>query len=489
MINREPLLEELVGAQNPWWTHPGARPNLPRRIAPRRGLEEILATLDGKEITTLLGPRQVGKTTILGEAVSHLLDAGTDPGRILYVNFDSLAAAVPDERAITALMEIFRRMVLRRSWTDVVRGEEKIFVFLDEVQAAADWSRTLKGWYDLGLPVKFVVSGSSSADILKGASESLAGRIAPHLILPLSFREFAGYHGPRAFDEWSARAATLASALGRGVTADAWIKTFEKSVKTLPGGGADFEALFGEYIVQGGYPGVLSAVHRQAALSTLRAIGDITIYKDLVRFYQIRNPKGLDRLVAILAHESASIVSRDSISRDLGINVRTVADYLDYLESAWMFRRSPMYTGSPRVSSKHLTKIHAVDPGLANAYKELGPGGTPSEKATQSLVESTVFSHMLRMQVGTGRILGEGPWYWRDGPKGLEVDVVGRMGGRAVPVEVKHARNLDERDFKGLRAFLEAHKDAGPTVMASRETFDVRGRVAVMPAWFFTLMA
>jgi len=481
-------LDFVLSDQNPWWSDPASRPPIPADLA-KRGVDEELGQAAQRDtITALVGPRQVGKTTLMRRAICALLDSGVPSDHVLYANFDTVLLASSSADPISEVLEHFRRTVLRKEWRSA--GSD-VHVFLDEVHAADGWSSRLKGWYDLGLPIRFAISGSSSSDVLVGASESLTGRLTPHLILPLSFAEFASIRGPKEAPRWSAFASRLSEDLfGAGrVSTREFRGRFAEALTGTPRGRTGMETAFGLYLLRGGYPGILTQADDGVALATLKAIGDLTVYKDLVRFHNIRNPKGLDRLVMTLAHESSSIVSYESLSRDLGVNFRTLTDYIEFLESAWLFKRAPMYSRSARTVTRHRPKVHAVDPGIANAFRE-GLGMTPGSERWQSRsVESTVFEHMLRLQLRRGRISGPGPWYWRHGSQGPEVDVVASVSGILLPVEVKYARRVEECDMRGLRAFLDEHDEAPLGIVASRDTFEMTDDAAVMPAWFLALLA
>lgn len=487
MEGGKPLsLDYILSDQNPWWSDPASRPPIPANLAKRRA--ELEPAGQTRTIMALVGPRQVGKTTLMRSRICDLLDSGVPHDHVLYANFDTVLLGSTSEDPISEVLEHFRRSVLKTDWRS---SGSDVHVFLDEVRVAQEWSSRLKGWYDLDLPIRFTVSGSSSSDVLVGASESLTGRLAPHLMLPLSFGEYASVQNHKETARWSEHADCLSTDLfGKGPPAPkAFRKRLEEAIEGVPRGTSGAEAAFARYMLRGGYPGILTQADDNVALTTLKTIGDLTVYKDLVRFHGIRNPKGLDRLVMTLAHESSNIVSYESLSRDLGVNYRTLSDYIEFLESAWLFKRAPMYSRSARTITKHRPKIHVVDPGIANAFREGLGASRGSEGRLGGSAESTVFAHMLRLQLRWGRMFGPGPWYWRDGPRGLEVDVVASVAGVLLPVEVKYARRVEDRDLRGLRTFLDGHPEAPLGIVASMDTFGMSDDIAVLPAWFLALMA
>ena len=129
----------------------------------RATLKERLKEKSPTLIQLIVGPRQVGKTTLSLEIASEWA------GRSLYASADTPEAALPNWRE-----GIWRRIEA------LARNGAPAVLLLDEVQYLPDWSLWLKAKYDeiqrLGLPIRIVASGSSSLQIGAGARESMAGR-------------------------------------------------------------------------------------------------------------------------------------------------------------------------------------------------------------------------------------------------------------------------------------------------------------------------
>jgi predicted AAA+ superfamily ATPase len=140
----------------------------------KRSAESLLKhILEGEKVGIILGARQVGKTTL----VKHVLD-----GRpAVFLNFDvevdkarfQAAAAMAPKDGIQSL------------------GNPSVLV-IDEAQRLPETSRIIKGWYDAGVPAKFLLLGSSSLDLLDQAAESLTGRNRKLVLPPMLFAETLG---------------------------------------------------------------------------------------------------------------------------------------------------------------------------------------------------------------------------------------------------------------------------------------------------------
>jgi len=134
-------------------------------MIPRRKAARLVALLDGSPAVALLGPRQVGKTTLA-------LEIG-ERRPSLYLDLESDA-----DRAKLAEPELY------------LAGHEDKLVILDEVHRAPDLFRSLRGLIDRGRRKglrtgRFLLLGSASIDLLKQSGESLAGRIAYLELAPI----------------------------------------------------------------------------------------------------------------------------------------------------------------------------------------------------------------------------------------------------------------------------------------------------------------
>ena len=126
--------------------------------------------LSGDKVGIILGARQVGKTTL----VEHVLGGR----KTACLNFD---VEIDKQRFLAA-------SVLSPSDALKSLGNPEVLV-VDEAQRLPDASRVVKGWHDAHLPVKILLLGSSSLNLLNQAAESLTGRNEKLLLPPLLFKE------------------------------------------------------------------------------------------------------------------------------------------------------------------------------------------------------------------------------------------------------------------------------------------------------------
>src|SRR3989338_4064618 len=173
MIDAGKLLE-----LNHWWKLGKVREEfaLPYK---RKLFQEILKYLDTRQIIGVVGLRRVGKSTLFYQIIDFLIKKGTSPESIIYFSFDE------SRDDIREILKVYEENIAKKRI-----GNERVFVFLDEIQKLEDWQNKIKAMYDLYPNIKFFISGSASINILLPAKESLAGRIFYFDLDLLSFQEF-----------------------------------------------------------------------------------------------------------------------------------------------------------------------------------------------------------------------------------------------------------------------------------------------------------
>ncbi|HLB34190.1 MAG: hypothetical protein A3F67_02475 [Verrucomicrobia bacterium RIFCSPHIGHO2_12_FULL_41_10] len=350
----------------------------------RKRLKEPPPTL----LQILIGPRQVGKTTLLLELATEL------GSRALYMSADSPEAVLPD----------WGDLLWKRAKELAILGPSVLFI--DEVQTLPHWSRWLKSHFDQilkeSLPLHVVVTGSSSLKLGAGSRESMAGRFE-QLVLP----------------HWGAR--DLIELLD--VSED---NAAQKIVSF------------------GGYPGAVRFWDDLPRWKNYlqHSIIEPAIGRDILQLEHVRKPALLRQLFAIAAAHPAEILSLEKIAGSLAEKgaLETLSHYLELLREAFLVTPIAKYSGSEIRRRKSPPKLVLLN----NALLAAGGGGLPPTQETDPerwgrWVENACLAHAINQ--------GENVTYWREEPWEVDGIFIGTHGNWLVEIKTG---TYTASDLRGL---------------------------------------
>ncbi|NOZ80279.1 MAG: ATP-binding protein [DPANN group archaeon] len=362
---------------------------------------EIKRHIKRKEIVAVIGPRQVGKTTL----INHLLK---DFKRVKTVSFDDLEAKNLFETNTDAFVKLY------------IEGYD--YLFIDEIQYSGSSGRILKYIYDTQ-DIKIFISGSSAAEVSIKSLKFLVGRVFIYHLFPFSFKEFL------AFKDKS-----LASVLAR---------------EKIGGLEKRFHALVQEFILFGGYPEVVLAKDEQEKKLILKNIYNTYFLREIRDIFGLSEDYRLSRLLKALSLQIGNLINYAELATLSGTSAYGVKKFLNILEKTFICRESKNFHTNKRSELKKSPKIFFIDPGIRNISinnfsKERGDIG--------ALYENFIAAEMIKQDVELK--------YWRT-RSGGEVDFVIEKEGRIIPIEIKTIisnKNLG----RSFHSFIETYapKDA-----------------------------
>ena len=410
---------------NPWWKTGHIKEGWLKDYR-RKSYFEISKYIDKRQIILIWGLRRVGKTTLLFQVISDILKK-TNSKKIFYFSFDEIAFDLKD------VLESYQKLILNRTLDEM---KETVYVFLDEIQKVKDWENKLKTYYDLYPNIKFFTSGSASVSLRKNARESLAGRILDFLLKPLSFEEFLEMNGRdvRKIRE----------------DPDIWKR------ELLP--------LFHRYLKYGMFPELVNEEDEEFARKyILNNIIEIIIYKDLPEEFEIKDVELLKNLIYLLGKNPGMIVNYREISKNLGKDQRTIANYFEYLEFGLLIRFVFNYRGSPMASLRKLKKVYLYTPNIAFAFDQ------DMDRILPFLLENIIASET------------EAKFFYRNG---FEIDFVIPENDELIAIEVKKT----EKDIKQIRKFNDKFKGrVKKAIIIDMEKEGTVEDVEIIPAWKYLL--
>ena len=352
-----------------------------------------------KFMQVLAGPRQVGKSTLVGQVLTQL--------SIPHVIEVADAVEPKDSDWIHRIWEAARTTMMLR------RIEEYLLV-IDEVQKIENWSEIVKKEWDADtrnhVNLKVVLLGSSRLLLKKGLTESLAGRFELIRMPHWSFTEMRD-----AF----------------GLTLD-------------------------EYVYYGGYPGPAQMINdeRRWRKYIKDSLVSPAIEKDVIMTSNIYKPALMKQLFELGCGYSAEILSLTKVMgqlQDAG-NVTTLAAYLDILDQCALLTGLQKYANDEARKRGSIPKYQVYNNALLTAYK--GHNFVVDRTDTNAWgrwVESAVGAHLLSM----ADELDYDVYYWREKSRTKndnEVDFIVVRDGEITAIEVKSGRRGMN---SGLPSFVE----------------------------------
>ncbi len=272
-------------------------------MIPRLALHDVRSALDTFPVVALLGPRQVGKTTL-----AHTVAEALGADRVRYLDLES-----PTDRA---------RLTDADAYFEAQRGR---LVILDEIHRTPELFALLRGVVDRrrrsGLRTgQFLVLGSASLDLLRQSSESLAGRIGFVELTPIGIEEIR--HERQAIDRL-------------------WLR--------------------------GGFPDSLFAKSDAASLSWRKNFVKSYLERDIPQFGPRVPAETLRRFWMMLAHNQGEQLNAARLASGLGVSGQTVARYLDLLVDLLLVRRLPPWSGNVGKRLVKSPKVYVRDSGIVHA--------------------------------------------------------------------------------------------------------------------------
>ena len=271
----------------------------------QRDLQSILFSKLGKgKVILLIGPRQVGKTTLFKTMLSNEINA------VQYWNCDESAVREVLGQASSARLKS-------------LIGNSRLIV-IDEAQRVQNIGLTLKLIHDTFPDVQLAVTGSSSLDLSNSINEPLTGRKFEYNLFPFSTNELVRH------------------------------SSLMEETRNLQ-----------NRLVFGLYPDVVNNPGDEKEI--LSNIVSSYLYKDVFEFQDVRKPAVIEKLVQALALQVGSEVSFNELGNLLGIDTLTVQRYVDLLEKAYIIFHLHSYSRNVRNELKKSIKIYFYDNGVRNA--------------------------------------------------------------------------------------------------------------------------
>ena len=364
----------------------------------KRQIDESIKNHFGKykQILTLIGPRQVGKTTLLKrvfpDALYLVMDI--DPIRKVLESYDT-----------TQYKSLFK---------------DNKLIILDELQLLTDPGRVAKLVYDNFQDLKLIITGSSSLDIKNMTTESLAGRKIEYYLFPLTFGEYLF----QTDIEKNLKILDITTVSINNLNAEVY----------------DLNAPLSERLIWGNYPALIDLRADERYLDNLV---NSTILKDLLELKAIENKTLALNLLKLLAFQIGSLVSYSEIAQKLMTDHRTIKKYIEIFEKAYIIFRLYPYSTRLRDTIVKAPKIYFYDLGVRNSlinnFNELSV-----RNDNGFLFENFIISEVIKSNLYEFNKYDL--FYWRD-RNGYEVDLILSKNNKLTALEIKYTGGTVTKSF------------------------------------------
>jgi predicted AAA+ superfamily ATPase len=359
------------------------------RIAERRNFIQVV-----------VGPRQVGKTTMINQLLSKI------DLPYLFVAADAVTAG-----NATWLSQIWESARIKMK----LSGNTTFLLAIDEIQKIENWSEIVKQQWDRdtnnNLDIRLILLGSSRLLIQKGLTESLAGRFEIIYMGHWSYAEMESAFG------WSAD----------------------------------------QYIYYGGYPGSAPLISDEPRWKNYikDSLIETSISKDILMLTRVDKPALLKRLYELGSAYSGQIVSFTKILGELQDkgNTTTLSFYLKLLSDSGLLGGIEKYAGSLIREKGSIPKFQVFNNALLNSQiNESFSVVNSNPKLWGRLVESAVGAHLINQSITERYAV----FYWRE--RNEEVDFVIQKNSKVLAMEVKSGRRGENRGLASFSRIYQPHK-------------------------------
>jgi predicted AAA+ superfamily ATPase len=350
----------------------------------------------------LLGPRQVGKTTLLMNAIREI--------------HPLLVYALQDP-SVKLELERDPSLLIRQARTESGR----VSIFIDEAQKILELFDAAQVLIDEKKAAIFF-TGSSARKLRRKGANLLPGRIRLLTLDPLLWGELG----------------LLENGVERPIPALA-LQNINPSSHTLD-----------EVMIYGSLPGILSMPEEDAA-DTLQAYARLYIEEEIRAEALSRSIGPFARFLELAANESGSAPNLTKLSKESGVSAPTIRQYYNLLEDTLIVERVDPYVKNARKRILSSSRYYFFDTGVRNALARL-----PMTNDLLGVEKGRLFEHAVILElIRRIRALktNHRVYYWRTSG-GAEVDCVLEAHDELIPIEIKSAAHISQRDLIGLRSFI-----------------------------------
>lgn len=366
-------------------------------------LERLIKEKDRDIVKVITGIRRSGKSVLLFEIFyQYLLNQGIEEEQIIKVDLETYK-----NKQYRDAEKLYSHIVER-----IKDKSKKHYVFLDEIQLVPQFEDVVNG-LRIDENCDVYVTGSNAQMLSKDINTKFRGRSTEIRVYPLSFAEYKSYKG--SFNNW------------------------------------DDRKMLNEYLMDGGLPYVVQLDSVEEKHRYLNDICELTLFRDIVDRYNVRNENLLKAVFDLLCSQIGSYVSANKITNTLksngypNVTSDTVGSYLEYFCDAFLMYKVQRYDIKGKAYLKTLNKYYVTDLGIRNSrlnFRQL--------EITHS-IENLVYLELLRK----GYIVDIGK------NDNKEIDFVAKSGSETYYIQVSYTivdKSTRQREIDAFAKLDDGYK-------------------------------
>lgn len=337
-------------------------------------------------------------------------------------------------------------------------------IIIDEAQEFAELFRHLRGVIDADRNQKnrFILTGSSSPELIRQASESLAGRLGMVELGTLKMNELHQEPLPPFYQIFSSQLSTATlDELGTPVTK-------ERDVVN------DF--------LYGGYPEPVLAKSDDYFRTWMQNYFRLYIERDVRRLFPRLDSIKYSRFVSTLSELSGTIINKAQLSRSLDTSEVTIRDYLEIADKTFVWRMIPSYEKSTSKSAVKMPKGILRDSGLTHFLANIDS----REKLIRSANVGQNFESFIIEEIIKGIQCSKATnwnYYYYRTKHGAEVDLVLEGSFGVLPIEIKFGMTTRSTQIASLKRFVSDNSlPVGIVINNSTEVKTLAENIVQVPA-------
>lgn len=371
-------------------------------------LQQLINRMDNGEVKIVTGSRRSGKSWLLNRIFKdYLLSKGVPEENIIIVSFD-----MDDEEEYGDLTE--RQALKSYLYSRITSGDTPYYVILDEVQEVDGFEKIVNG-LNAKDNIDVYITGSNSHFLSSDIKTIFRGRGDEVRVYPFSFKEFCTNRTEPVSELWK------------------------------------------EYYTYGGMPGLLKQRTPEQKVAYLQRLWNKTYLDDVVERHHVKNREALSALADALCSSVGSLTNPNRVSNILQsvqkvkIDPDTVANYISYLEEAFLFEGAKRFNIKGNKYYESIRKYYAADVGLRNAKLNF------RQQEVTHIMENVIYNE-LRMR---GYAVDVGVVEAREMRNGkmeyiqYEVDFIASNGTDKYYIQSAFALDTEEKKQQELKSLLK----------------------------------